>query len=480
MNAVLTQQQLFSNKAAVGLALVIASLIGVAVANIYGLIFVAGLGSMICAGMFFVRYPVAWLNVLFASLYFWITDSSKELTVLEVVAVGAYLGGLAVWFVWTLLFRRKKLVHNTGDRLILLAYAGSVFSLAVSMANGTPVLTWVREWLLFSFVLYYFPIREYINTEKRLKTMLFLLSAVAFGAGIRSLYQYYLGMNNAVYLFHLVAARATRVELVYASASIVFLYRAVTHDQRMWRVFHAGLSMFFLGTLIASFSRSFWVAWIVGVAAIFFLTRGKQRWRVPLYFTVASVLGIFALAQMFPKKLDALSTVIEYRVTTIFAPTKSKSLSSRGMESKVAIEEILEHPMYGRGFGTELKFWDPINLFTTSVTYLHNSHLFILHKLGIPLYLCLVAGFSWIVYSGLRIAWQGRFPTHWNWLYYSVFIVLAMQLFVSVFGNQFGHRDSIFILAVFLALTQIVPALQIPMRELAPANPTGPAQIGPN
>ena len=323
----------------------------------------------------FFRYPHVWIYTVIGSQAFWLQSTDRGLSLIEIMLVGFYVGGLLIWFVWHLAARRKHLIRGVADFLVLIVFGLCVVNYFVAMGNGVDTMAWLREFLLVSFILFYFPIREHINTDRRMRIMLgVLLGVCAFLAGM-AIQNYMRATTDITYAFELVTGRSAKIEMAFV-ASTIGAAAALLYSRRLIpNVFYFACTIVFFSTLVATFSRSFWVSSLIGLFLLFVFATSKLRVKITILGLVAIVVGIIGMLTVVgPEKSDLLLGMLQVRVESIIEADQSVSLAARGNETKEALDHISRSPLLGYGFGKHFWIYDLVMDTYGYSGFLHNGY----------------------------------------------------------------------------------------------------------
>ena len=124
-----------------------------------------------------------------------------ELNIFHVLAGIFYDSFLLIWFLYKKLVKREKLLRGFADQLFIFFYLILILNLFIAVGNDVDWFDWLREYLLYSLILYYFPIREYFKEPKHIIKLLFLVGAVTIGLDLVQFYNYIKILKNIVYAY---------------------------------------------------------------------------------------------------------------------------------------------------------------------------------------------------------------------------------------------------------------------------------------
>lgn len=427
----------------------------------------------------FIRNPRLWLYSGTMLLYVWLRSSDKAVSMLEVGLVVFYLGGLIFWF-GAMLVQRRRILHNFADRLIILVFAFAFcFNGIAAYLHDTSLSMWVRELLLFTFMLYYFPFREHCSEKHHVTTLLIILAGVIFALGIQNIQRYMYAANNALYAFELLHSRVSMNETIFLGAavfSIVFLLHTRNIVAKLVLLF---LAVYNTGVLLASFSRGPWLALLIGIGLVFIWVSKRQKIAIMLYVTASSILIVVAISLLFGDLGPLIIRTLETRFASSTKATSDVSVGSRLAESEAALELISTYPLSGTGMGSRLTYPDPISRRTVHVYFVHNGYLFLALKLGVPLTLLFFLGlflYVWRGYSAVGTLVKGTF---YHSLSVAATSTLCAVLFLTIPANQFIVRDGLFFLALYIALISIADkrARQLALEQDSAVSGAPPARL---
>ncbi len=402
--------------------------------------------------VFFVHYPQIWLYSIVLSQVVWLGGGSRSVTILEIALAGYFLGGLLLWFAWQLGVKRQRLIRNGGDMLLLTTFVLSSLNAIVALAHDVNMMLWAREWLLWVLILYYFPLREHLKEDRHVRVFLWLLFAVFIYFGAEAFRTYLRATTDIAYAFELVSARSSLREIIFVTSAVCTTIILLYSRKAVGNVFFLGCSIFFIGVLIATFSRSFWVACVVGLGLIFMFVDQRRRIKMLILVSSGFVIGLSSVLVLVGEgKGELLIEVLENRALSIIAPTESISLQSRTSESLEVIELLSQTPFTGYGFGKEFNFYNPVSYYHNRTSFIHNGYLSIAFKIGLPLFLLFFAGLYFYLFRGIRTVRRTDDPFD-KGMVLGATITLFVILFVSLFGNQFAFREGILIASIALAI----------------------------
>ncbi|MCL2313172.1 MAG: O-antigen ligase family protein, partial [Firmicutes bacterium] len=270
------------------------------------------------------------------------------------------------------------------DVLILLFYVLVLFNSVIAYSNGVEPFDWLSEYLLYSLLLYYFPIREYFDDKKSIITLLSLLFISAFILDIQQFYGYKNQIMKAALAYQLGGWGNINHQIYTASviAGVTFLFYSKTVKGRL---FAFVISVFSTAAIISTFARAFWLSLILVLFLLLFFLNYKQIIKLLIVLIVTAGLIGTALYMIFPKQAKLIT---KYATNRFSSSTKGKSdisVRSRFYEYREVISKIKESPLGGQGLRKKFSFYSPIAKHTIEYSFVHNGYLNMAYRVGIPL-----------------------------------------------------------------------------------------------
>jgi len=414
------------------------------------------LGLVIAIPFVFLMYhkPKIWLFVIAGSSFLFFRSSDVDVTFDDVAFGLLYVGFIYLWLVWRVLVLRKKLVQNIADAAILLFYAGMLLNLIVASLNDVPFLNWFREYALFSNILLYFPIREYLKDKKDIKIFLILFSISVVFSAIDQFRMYKeIALSQTLYAYQL--ALSVRLNQTLFSAAIFFsLILSLLRMALIYRVLLWGLAGASTAALIVSFSRSFWVIIMFGVFLMLFYLSWKQKRILLTGLTLILVSGIIAFFSIFQAKSSAMIEILADRLQSTGKGKSDVSVQLRLIEYEEVINGIWDNPWFGNGMGKKINYYEPNLHFNVTTHNIHSGFLFAAYRYGIPMSLLFFFVIAYYLFFGERLSVKSK-DNFFKALSLSSAMSLMMIVVASFASNQFFARDGGILLAVCFAFINI-------------------------
>ncbi|MFA6990412.1 MAG: O-antigen ligase family protein [Candidatus Gastranaerophilaceae bacterium] len=401
-----------------------------------------------------ITSPKFWLYSIAVSSGIFFHSSSEGVSVLDLLLGALYLGSLTIWFIWQIFFLRKKVVRNLGDWLVLSFFFFLIFNFLIAYLNNSDLNIWMKEYLMFSIVLIYFPLRSIIKTEKELLKFLGFYSLIIIAAGIFQIFLYYNRLTEDFVYAYEMKSGININQTLYTSASIFgFLFTFHQTNKKNELLVLAFTAMAII-SLIATFSRTFWVVLALAIVIFFIIFPIRKKNKMLIY--IFCIVGLFAvIGYLFiPDKMYLLINVIGIRFSSSADGTKDLSVVARLMEWEQVIKKIFENPLGGNGLAKTFHFYNVIETRTSFTDIIHNGFLYITYRAGIPTALLY---FSFIIFYTIK-AWDNLVRSTSNYLKalsLSNFAVMIALYIVNFTSPQFFYRDGIFVTAFVVAFISI-------------------------
>jgi O-antigen ligase len=446
----------------------IALVLGVALVVLLGVweplagLAVLGVAAAVLVLMVFVRHPFVWLCTAAVALIPWFpqrNNVTKGVTGSELGLVVFYIGGLALWFVIMLLVKRRKLIRNLGDTLILGAFCVMALNALVAYSNELDMFYWVREALLFVFLLYYFPIREHCRSQRQILTLWVVFCGAMLVVGGWTLSLYLKASTNAIYAFEILSSRQNSNNNMSVVMSFFGIAGAVYARKRWQQAAMLGVAIFFVTITVVSFARAFIATTIAGIVVAFAVLDTRRLFKVAVAALVVGLVFMAGISVVFQKRSQIAIKILTSRVGSTAAGRKDVSVRARINESRVIIQSVIRSPIAGNGLASRFFYPDPINLVIARSGFVHNGYLYIIYKLGAVFWFLI---YGWMVHYGLRAFFLTRAATTpleriVGTGAFAGFVGLSAINFTSCFLEI---RDGFVIVAVIVAATSMLEALQ--------------------
>lgn len=402
------------------------------------------------------KFQRIWIYSILLTSPIYLRSGSEGVEIIDIVFAAFYFGSLYYWFFWTILVAKNNVFRNIAD-FFLIAFFVLGFALALnSYLNGVNLLNSMRELVLISFVLYYFPIRENFAEKKYLIFFSVVFSIAIFINSLGQIYDYYRNISAGLqYAYQLLSSTKIRINQTLFSFTILssslFMLMKQKILTRIWLVISIISSSI---ALVTTFSRTFWLITLIVFGVYLLVLPFKHKMRLALSGMI--VLGsIILISQLFFKeRADIVMQVVEKRFLSTSKGAKDVSFIARLKEYETVIQKIKEYPIQGNGFFKEFRFYNVLEQETATTTTIHNGYLFLFYRVGIPLALMFIFCVFYFFIKSLKNIYLI------DDVFYKFIAVAAMTgiivMIISGFtSSQFLYRDGTFLFAVSFALVEI-------------------------
>jgi hypothetical protein len=283
------------------------------------------------------------------------------------------------------LLRRETILRGPEDVTVAtLLGLGLTVGVALGLLFNAPFASLRGEAIAFTMLATYFPVKEFCRREEKGPLIVILLLGW-IGC--------YLTVDNAL-VARQTFAEATQVwqiaDVRTAGRELLLLYPALLYlalltaqrGARRTLLVTAAFSILLAG-LILTKSRTFWVAFAMGVVVLALVLPRAQRRRLAGVLTLgtAGLLGIAYVA------LGSVAIVliigVVNRLATLNTALVDVSLVNRFIETSAVWARIKSNPVVGHGFGAPYTYYSLIYEGTTTWSYIHNAYAAVWYKLGL-------------------------------------------------------------------------------------------------
>jgi len=420
--------------------------------------YLLGLVCFIPLIIIFLKYPKVWIYFVTLSFSFFLIykGGDDEVAFLEIAFALLTFPGIAIYFIHKVFIKNEKVIENYGDLFILFFFLLLPLNAIVAYLNDVELFRWMREVSIMALILLYFPIREYIRTERDLIVLLFCALVAALSCVLYLVINYReTTLAAANYAYELVFGLAGKIKInhiVFSGAYFTSIILFMTRKNLFLRLLMFISAFASLIALIITVSRTFWVVTLIGTLILFIYYGWKERLRIILFYSIISIATIGIIYITFGNNYKLVTRLIEHRFLTTTRGKQDKSVMGRLAEFPAVLKGIQENPLGGNGFAKKIRFRDPIFVRTMTWQNIHNGFTSILFRAGIPLAIFYVSFFVYYFVRAFRLI---KLTKHHYLQPYvlSGFIILVI-LFVSQFTfQQYLTRD--FNFGGFIAIAMI-------------------------
>lgn len=302
-----------------------------------------------------------------------------------------------------------RLVSTPLDALLLGFFGVAIVTTALGLVAGVEREFAISEVRIVTYYLTFFAVTNLVRDEARLRTLIYGLFALAVFAASAIIVQFAVGTSVQILPGRVeqlvttgeVHSEITRVvsvgEGLALTAFITMMAVAFFHRFTLKTSFGFLLTCWVGLAVVITFNRNFWIAVLLAVALMLYLVRGYQRIRILGWLGVGGMLLVIALLSIFSlpggNRAQTLATASLERMFSLvdeenYDTTDESTLRWRDFEYQYALPAILENPLTGIGLGAVYRpALDGIDGFRfNGQHYVHNAHVWIMMKVGLPGY----------------------------------------------------------------------------------------------
>lgn len=371
------------------------------------------------------------------------------------ILYGLYLYSLlAHWYVTRCFFYRERFLLTPEDKALFLFLLLLPFTIPLTILFNGSLVGAASEFFSLSLLALYFPLKE-TCARYRHGPQALLLVVVCIGVlvAMRNMMNYQQMLSNVTQAWQVATGRVVTNDNLLMVTSL-FSLTLLIYARRWWS-FGIMLGCFLLcfAGLLLTQSRGYWLAFLLGALAMFFLIEARYRKRMLLLggLGLAALIGIgFAF---FGAYMDLLLGGLMDRFTSVgSAASTDVSLINRFREAKTVMGHVVKNPVLGYGMGVSYTFYDIAHQATDYDALVHNGYVGLWYKFGLW-------GLGLMLFFWARTIWRGvqaflmKQGSSWMRLcgLTGALSLIAFTL-STITSNPFFLKDSLFIFSVAAGL----------------------------
>lgn len=326
----------------------------------------------------------------------------------EFIYDGYLLLYLAVWYGRRI--GRVRLVETAMDRLAALMIGLAGLAFVSGLFYGSDALLTVKESLGLVPLALYFPVRSLCtNHEKGPAIAANSLIALGLAATVFTVYTTITRLMSATAVWEILRVRAAGTEVQIMVALVLTGVAVGTSERRRHTLLATAVLGILMGGLILTKSRGYWLGAVLGLGAMWLVSRPALRGRLTLWGLIgAAGMAAVALAVAGDLIITLLSGVIE-RVGSISTATADPSLLNRYRESAAVWTGVRDAPIVGHGLGATYRYFSIESGSTRVWSFIHNGFASLIFKQGLVGFAATLLFWGGAVWRGLAV--YRRFPT---------------------------------------------------------------------
>jgi len=341
-----------------------------------------------------------------------------------------YLSFLAIWFITRLFVYRDPIFEDSADWAMAFFLCWVSVSFGLTLLFGGSVQGAISEWIAFSMLAFYFPVKEACKSYRRgTEAMIGVLLGLGVFVAVRNLISFQSLLQSAEMVWQIMHGRVITNEILLLVPALIALTGFLHVKKRSHRyVLLAGFLLFFT-SLILTQSRAYWIDFGFGFVVLFVLVERWRKYRL-LAWSTASFLGLIGITFVFFENLFYLlaSGLIDRFLSIGSAASKDISLVNRFYEWNAVWTAIKKNPIVGYGMGVPYSVFDIVSGETITKPFSHNGFLMIWYKFGLIGLVALVFVWGRGLWVGIRTLWQQRVAGRWRLYGLMMVVSLAAML----------------------------------------------------
>lgn len=342
---------------------------------------------------FFSTVVDGFLPLLFVLISITILENSPGIQPIEVPFY--IVSGITILYLFVELVTGRFVIETNLDRLFLFFLCLLPVGVIVGIINGASPYLAVGETTYFFGVLAYFPLRKHLNKRQFELILTSIIGLIIVYVLVRNIINYRQLIVQAILSWQAEKARVAANEVILMIGALFCLSSAALAKARVKQFFFTLCFILFLGGLILTQSRGYWLAFAFGALLIFYSINGSGKLRILLTFLLLSSSSIIIANIFFSDFLNVIVNGLLERFSTLGSTKLDISLQERVLESETVFKMMLSNPIAGYGFGYTYTKKILFYSFFEETSYVHNGYLAIWLKLGL---LGLITNLSiWIV-----------------------------------------------------------------------------------
>jgi hypothetical protein len=338
------------------------------------------------AGVWLLRRPELNLTALLAS--FVVISGFEEGTQLTEVIWGLYyLAFMAAWLTSRVFLRDGRIFDLWEARILITFLVLAVLSVPLTILFGGSVRGVFGELVSLSFLSLYFPVREFVREQERGRAVvLAIITWIGLFVLVRNLVNFEEIVSGARYAFEIIRGRVITNEPLLLIPAVIWMVHLIhEHSKRRLVPIALGFTIF-LGGLLMTQSRGYWLAFLFASGIVFLIVGKRERMRLVLAGTASIGFTLLLGYLLFGETFILILTGLLDRFLSIgSAATTDISLINRWNETSAVWDKVRVNPIVGYGMGVPYHYYNitfrpPITL---ESAFLHNGYLALWYKFGI-------------------------------------------------------------------------------------------------
>jgi hypothetical protein len=425
-----------------------------------------------------LHYPKVWIYCVVAGCALFFDKDDEGISAIDIFVAAFFNVFLIIWFVTKLLVKSEKKViinesHSTlkinklSEKLFLLFYFLLPFNFIIAVLNGVDITDWIREYMFFILILYYFPIRDYFNDKRSIIILLLLFAVVAVVIDVKQFYIFYKSIKNVMYAYEIGHTALKINQQAFSAVIFMGITLFIYSKNKLGKLLAYSIVVMTTFALILTFSRAFWASVMALTAMFIIYIKPRQILQLLMVMIFTTGLLFATLDIFFPKQSKFVQKYIIKKFETTTQGRADPSVEARLREYKVVLQEITESPLYGQGFRKKFSFYSNVSGYNWITSFIHNGYLNLIHKTGIPM--AVLFYFTIVLFNirGYIVAWKlkkycikNRLNKKNQYYFFTAIAIgasltITMLFITNIVTSSFFFRDGLIVTTFSLAFISI-------------------------
>lgn len=329
--------------------------------------------------------PRIWIYLICLLVFVFTRNTDNDLGATDIIVAAIYVGSVYFWIFFTILIKKERIILNFSDYTVLLFYILMLFNFILLVINDGDQLRWLRLFVIFSTLLVYFPFKHLIIEKRHLIICIILFGVSLLISGIEHLHEYYTNIYTEMVYVYQFGSSVHGDQSLFTSGCMLFLSLLIFQKKKIIQVLIILVFGLCLVSLIATFSRTFWI--IVGFEIIIlaFYLPLKLKMKLMLFASISIILFTSIMFLIFKNNVTYLYNTLEKRMVSSTEGKKDPSIMGRFYEYKSAVKQIEKYPLGGSGLGFPFNYYNALDQMNLNGIFIHNGYIFMSYSFGIPL-----------------------------------------------------------------------------------------------
>jgi O-antigen ligase len=400
--------------------------------------------------------PAYWIYV--AVMFFPVYAHSRKADVgpEDIVAAVIYNAILFIWFFSQIFIYKRKIIHNLADWIILFLFLVLILHSSINIFNDSDFLTWLREYLVLSIILMYFPVRYYIQTRKQLKVLLIVFSfSTIVNSGLQ--FKFFYDLINSIdlnYAYQLLTG--LRINQFYFTSAALFGLFYFFAQKKLWQYLYlAAVTILSFGAMFISLSRTYWVFFAFGVVMYFFFLTPKKKIIFLQFSGIAATLLITFIFTFWQENAQLYLKALQKRFLSTTKTSDDTSFKMRMIEYDAAFERIKLYPIGGNGLNKKYYYFDQYRGFTHRHSNIHNGYISLTYRVGFVLAFVYFLFYFVYLYKIIILIPKAR-DELLRPLALGTLAVFLLFFASNLTSGQFIYKEAVFTMGFVLAFVGII------------------------